>query len=264
MDILIENLHFQYPKSNSPAISNICLKIPSGKLLYLIGPNGSGKSTLLRCIGGIVPATSGNVMMGGISISAISRRERAHLIGFVPQQEIPVFAFKIRDVVVTGRVSHHSIFGIPSSDDYQKAEEAMQAVGIPHLSGRICTEISGGEWQLVMIARALAQDPRILLLDEPTSHLDLANQMKVMSVIEKLVRQGYTCILVSHNPDQVFLIDGMVAVMKKGEIIYSGHPSEVITTQVMKETYGIQVMVAGTEQGLQRGICVPLLNEKRG
>jgi iron complex transport system ATP-binding protein len=263
MQIDIEDLCFHYPKNPRPAISGISLHISPGKLLYLIGPNGSGKSTLLRCIGGLLSPASGAVKVGGTPVSSISRKSRARLMGFVPQQEIPVFAFTVRDVVVTGRISHHGIFGVPSSEDYSMAEEAIHDVGISHLSDRLCTEISGGEWQLVMIARALAQDPRILLLDEPTSHLDLANQMKVITVIHNLVKRGYTCILVSHNPDQVFLIEGSVAVMKEGTIAYSGLPSEVITAGIMQEMYGIQVLVAGRDNGLERGICVPLLPDEK-
>ncbi|PWR72541.1 ABC transporter ATP-binding protein [Methanospirillum lacunae] len=263
MEIEINNLSFSYSQKVKPALSDISLLIPSGRLVYLIGPNGSGKSTLLRCIGGLVKPLSGYVKIQGREIFAFSKKERAQLIGFVPQQEIPVFSFKVRDVVVTGRVSRHSIFGLPSASDYQIADKALFEVGIAHLSERVCSEISGGEWQLVMIARALSQDPRILLLDEPTSHLDLANQMKVLSVIKKLVLNGYTCILVSHNPDQVFLIDGFVAAMKEGHLIYSGLAVDVIIPEIMQEIYDIPVMVAGQTNGLVRGICVPLLPDEK-
>jgi iron complex transport system ATP-binding protein len=262
MSIEVVNLSFRYG-NNAPrdALSEVSLNLRTGDLHFLIGPNGSGKTTLIRCITGLLTPTRGMITIQGENLLNLNNRERARRIGYVPQSEAPTFSFTARQVVVMGRASFHNLFGVPSPDDYHHADQAMNQVGIIHLADRECTSISGGEWQLVLIARALAQQPSVLLMDEPTSHLDLSNQMRILSTIRDLIHQGYTVIFVSHNPDQAFLIRSQVSVMKEGRIIQTGTAEEVITSSRMEETYGVKVMILLQNGNVIRGVCVPVLPE---
>ena len=260
MSIEVENLSFRY-RNDAPhdALSNVSLTLRTGDLHFLIGPNGSGKTTFIRCIAGLLTPASGKITILGENMVLLNNRERARRIGYIPQSEAPTFSFTVRQVVVMGRASFHNLFGIPSPDDYHQASLAMKLVGIIHLADRECTSISGGEWQLVLIARALAQQPSVLLMDEPTSHLDLSNQMRILGVIRDLIQQGYTVIFVSHNPDQAFLLKSTVSVMKAGRIIQTGSAEDVITSTRMEETYGVKVMILPKNGNVIRGVCVPVL-----
>ncbi|RPI71731.1 MAG: ABC transporter ATP-binding protein, partial [Desulfobacteraceae bacterium] len=172
--------------------------------------------------------------------------------------------FLVRDIVIMGRAPHLGILASPSQKDAAIARKAMETVGVWHLAERPCNSISGGEWQLTLIARALAQEPQILLLDEPTSHLDLGNQMKILQVVKDLAEGGMTILMASHFPDHAFLVANQVAILNHGRIVQHGPPDRIITEANMKATYDVDVRVLYVAEGVERKACFPSLrNVKR-
>jgi iron complex transport system ATP-binding protein len=183
----------------------------------------------------------------------------AKQMGYVPQGLTSAFPFRIKDIIIMGRAPHLSILASPSRADMDLAYKAMETVGVSHLADRPCNSVSGGEWQLALIARALVQEPQILLLDEPTSHLDMGNQMKILQVIRHLADEGMTIVMASHFPDHAFLISSMVAILKDGRLANAGPPDEVITEESMKATYGVDVRIVQLEDDGMRKACFPSL-----
>jgi iron complex transport system ATP-binding protein len=182
--ISIRNLSYRY--GNQAVLENIDVNIAAGRFTVVLGKNGSGKSTLFRLIAGFLKCSEGEISLLGRAIATFSDRERARILGFLPQRHRPVFPFTVLDVVLTGRAGHVQF--TPKKEDRLLAHEALARIGIEVLENRLFTELSGGEQQLVMLARILAQKPQIILLDEPISHLDFAYQAKVMAIIGELVR----------------------------------------------------------------------------
>lgn len=199
--IEIRDLNFSYGKSY--ILKDVNLEFKTGMHTCILGRNGSGKSTFLRIMAGLLSPQSGSISILGNNAATLSFAERSKLVGFLTQQHKSIFPFLVEDVVLTGRAGY--VKYIPQKDDKTAACEALQRVGIMHLSKRIYTELSGGEQQLVMIARVLAQQPKILLLDEPTTHLDLGNQSHLLSLLRKFVSEGITIISILHDPNLAFL-----------------------------------------------------------
>jgi len=186
----------------------------------------------------------------------------ARKMAYVPQSHTSVFPFTVHDVVLMGRTPYLSVVSSPTREDHEKAEKAMDSVGISHLAGRPCTEISGGEWQLVLIARALTQQPEIILLDEPTSHLDLGNQMRILNIISSLAGSGITIIMASHFPDHALLGASKAAILKDHMFTALGAPEDIITEKTMHETYGVNVRILNLGDSIGRKVCIPVLDEK--
>ncbi|HAO21644.1 MAG: iron ABC transporter [Desulfobacteraceae bacterium IS3] len=233
MAIRVENLCFSY--GELPILKNITLDISQGKFTVILGRNGSGKSTLLRLIAGLSEPDTGKITILGRDMQKLSLRERAKLIGFLPQQHRPVFPFSVEDMVLTGRASYISL--MPKKQDKDKTAEALERVGIIHLKDRAFTELSGGEQQLVMVARVLAQNPEIILLDEPTSHLDLCYQSRLLSLIRELVNQGLTIIAVLHDPNIAFLYGDEFIFLKNGAIQPLENSQKPWDMQVLRHIY---------------------------
>lgn len=259
--IRVEDICFRYGKTGSPAVfESLSFTISKGDLVCFLGPNGTGKSTLLKCLNGLLKPEKGSVYLYGKKISTLSRAEIASTTGFVPQSQTSTFPFPVRDVVIMGRTPHLPLFSSPGKKDRQIADEVMEMVGITHLADKPCTMISGGEWQLTLIARALTQEPEILILDEPTSHLDMGNQLKVLKFVQRLTRSGLTVVMASHFPDHAFLGSSRVAVLKDGNIFAMGSPDEVVTEAVLEKTYGVKVKVSYFEEA-GRKVCVPVIDK---
>jgi iron complex transport system ATP-binding protein len=223
--------------------SGIDLDVFRGELLSVLGPNGCGKSTLLRCIGGALTLHAGTVRLDKIDISSLDPGARARRIGFLFQNHTPTFPFLVLEVVSMGRAPHLGLFGVPSSKDIALAEQALDRVGILHLKDRPYTEVSGGERQLVLLARTLAQQPDVILLDEPMSHLDLRNQVRSLKAIGELAAQGVTMIMTTHDPNHALQFPGRAVMMKPGGTVVTGLASEVITDAELTSTYGIDIAV---------------------
>ena len=255
--ISLEGVTFSYP-GGSAVFADISLTVEDGGVYSLLGPNGTGKSTLLKCMAGLMAPSHGRVLLDGRDIAGMQPHEIARRIGFVPQTQVSPFPFLVRDIVLMGRASHLSVFAAPSGDDEAIAADALDRVGISHLAERPCTGISGGEWQLVLIARAIAQRPGILLLDEPTSHLDLGNQVRVLDVIRGLAEDGMTIVVATHFPDHALLTSSRVAILKDQRILAMGPPEEVIREDTMHQAYGADVRIVHLGDPINRWICVPV------
>ncbi len=258
----IRHLSFGYSDQKEDAVfTNITMSLEPGQVFCLLGPNGSGKSTLLKCITRLLKPARGMVTIDGENITASSSNKIAKKLGYVPQSLVSAFPFTVEEIVVMGRASKISMISSPSKKDQDKARESMERIGIAHLARRPCNRLSGGEWQLVLIARALTQSPRVLLLDEPTSHLDLGNQVKILEVVNTLSRDGITIIMASHFPDHAFLNADQVGILKGGSMKTLGNPDKVLTEEVLFSTYGIRIRVIEMFEGINRKVCVPVLKQ---
>jgi iron complex transport system ATP-binding protein len=259
--IRTENIAFSYSHEMARAVfRNVSLRVRTGDVFCLLGPNGIGKSTLLKCLSGILRTQQGRIFLNGRDLSEFKLPDIAKHIGYVPQGLTSAFPFRIKDIIIMGRAPHLSILASPSPADMGIAYKAMETVGVAHLADRPCNSVSGGEWQLTLIARALVQEPQILLLDEPTSHLDMGNQLKILQVIKDLANDGMTIVMASHFPDHAFLVANVVAILNNGQIAQVGAPDEVITEKNLKATYGVDVRIVQLEEGGLRKACFPALS----
>jgi iron complex transport system ATP-binding protein len=225
-------------------------------VLCILGPNGTGKSTLIKCINGLQNLDKGQILFKNRNIKAMSNVELAKIMGYVPQTHRSTFAFSVLDVVLLGRAPHLGLTDSPGENDIKIAQKSMKDLGILHLEDKPYTEISGGERQLVILARVLTQQPQILLLDEPTSHLDFGNQIRTLDIIKKISDNGLSVIMTSHYPDHAFISSNKVAILNKGSIMAIGDPEDVITERNMSETYGIDVKILDIEN--HRKAVIPL------
>ncbi len=239
------------------------LDVYSGEVLTILGPNGCGKSTLLRCIGGALSLEQGTVRFENAELSTLDVRARARKIALLFQDHTPSFPYPVLDVVSMGRTAYLSAFGAPSVQDIAIAEQALEQVGMSHLMRRPYTELSGGERQLVLLARTLAQQPAVILLDEPTAHLDFKNQLRALQQIGALAERGVTMIMTTHDPNHAFLFPGRAALMRPGGSLAVGPPTEVITHESLSAAYGVDVAVLSFERRDGRGelkFCTPWYN----
>jgi iron complex transport system ATP-binding protein len=218
---------------------NVALE--QGEVLALLGPNGGGKTTLLKTLLGILEPQAGEVAIGGRSLGAISVRERARLIAYVPQVHVPTFAFTVESVVLMGRTAHGNLFSRPSANDRLVAARVLEQFGIAHLAPRPYTMISGGERQLVLLARALAQEPQFVVLDEPTASLDFGNQGKVMREIRVLAAAGHGVLFTTHDPNHALRAADRAYLLRAGERIAEGAVASVLTRTQLEELYGAPV-----------------------
>lgn len=237
----VKDAAFNYGKRT--IFSGLNLDVLSGEVVCILGPNGCGKTTLMRCMNGLLNLNKGHILLDGQKLDSMPPDKVAKTIGFVFQDHNLTFPFSVLEVVRMGRAPHLSFFASPSQVDTEIAIEALTTVGLLHLKDKPYTQISGGERQLVFIARVLAQKPQVVLMDEPTSHLDFKNQVLVLRMIDKLAAQGLTVVMTTHLPDQAILYSSKVALMNSGRFIATGAPSEVMTEQNIGEVYGMKVRI---------------------
>lgn len=220
---------------------NIDLAITAGEVLCLLGPNGGGKTTLFRTLLGVIPALAGEVRVANRPLCEWSRRDLARHIGYVPQVHAGLFAFTVEDVVLMGRTARMSRFGRPLALDHAAALTALKRLGIASLAGRIYTQISGGERQLTLIARALAQEASVLILDEPTASLDFGNQIRVLTEIERLRNDGIAVLMSTHHPEHALMIADRIALLKSGCLISVGSARETVTPEMLAALYNTDI-----------------------
>ena len=239
---LIRADHLEFSYSSLPAVVDVSLSLPRGAMGALIGANGSGKSTLIRLLAGLLRPSSGEVIFDGTSLSNFPPRERAKRIAYVPQSTSNVFPFTALEVVLTGRSPYSGRFRFESSRDEQIALQALAALDAAHLAGRQVTELSGGERQLVTVARALAQEPDLLLLDEPASALDLKHRTQLTRALRRLRdERGISFLMITHD---LMLLDSaadLIFAMKCGRLVAHGAPEAVLTESVLGEVYDAPV-----------------------
>ncbi len=238
--------------------SGVSLTLPPGETLCLLGPNGGGKTTLFKTMLGLLPPLHGRILLDGTDLSALPRREVAQHIAYVPQAHAAFFPFRVREVVLMGRASRLSAFASPGPADQAAAERALATLGIGHLSDRIYTEISGGERQLALIARALVGEPRLLVMDEPTASLDFGNQARVLGQVRRLSGRGIAVVLSTHDPGHAFLCADRVALLHAGRLAGLGPPGETVTPETLRLLYGVEVAVVPLP-GEGRAVCAPVL-----
>lgn len=255
----VSDASFSYDGQHN-IFENINFSVKKGDVFCILGPNGTGKTTLIKCINGLMKLRSGKILFKEKNIYSLNKTEIAKNIGYIPQIHNSTFPFSVLDVVLMGRSPHLEMFASPGEKDIKIAEESLKTLNITHMRDVPYTEISGGEQQLVFLARILTQKPSILLLDEPTSHLDFGNQMRTLNIIEKLAKSGLSIVMSSHFPDQAFISANKVALMKGKNFTDLGSPEKVITEENMEEIYDIQVKIVDIEH---RKACIPLkVNEK--
>lgn len=242
-------------------LQDISLEIQAGDILCLLGPNGIGKTTLFKSVLGFLPLLDGEIRIDGEDIAHWPRKRLAKAVGYVPQVHTPPFPFSVREVITMGRVAHMGMFASPGPNDIQIAEQSMERLGISHLADKVYTEISGGECQMVLIARALAQNPQILVMDEPTANLDFGNQVRVLRQINRLAAEGMAIIMTTHFPDHAFLCSSSVCLLQKGQRILKGKAEEVVTEQNLNQAYGVNVRIIAEEDAEAGWLksCVPVV-----
>ncbi|NIM52074.1 MAG: ATP-binding cassette domain-containing protein [Gemmatimonadales bacterium] len=229
---------YRYPSVVGEAVRDVTLSIAAGELVGIVGPNGSGKTTLLRLLLGVLRPLAGEVLVAGRSAASWKRRELARLVGVVSQREEPAFPLRVREAVLFGRYPHLGPLGAPRGHDLAAVEQALERCDVGHIRDRWIATLSGGEWQRVRIARALAQAPKALVLDEPTANLDIRHEMEVLELVAELVRdQGLAGVLVTHHVNLAARFVDRIVVMVEGAARAVGRPEEVLQGGVLEEVF---------------------------
>ena len=231
----IRNLSFAY--NSKPVLNGVSFEVGPGRLCALLGPNGSGKTTILKCCLNQLAVRSGAIRLDGRDVARCSPRELSRLVAHVPQEHHPPFPFTTREVVLMGRTPHLSPALRLDPMHGRKVEEALAVFGLEGLAGRPYTELSGGQRQLVLLARAYAQETRLILMDEPTASLDFYNQLKIWRLAGRIAREGRTVVVTTHHPNHVLWFCDMAVALEGGRVIVSGSPGEVLTEGVLSRLY---------------------------
>lgn len=250
--------------TGKPVIGPVSFHIKKGEVACLVGPNGIGKTTLLKTVLGLLKPMGGSIRIDGKPDTSYSVKDFAKTVAYVPQGHIPPFPYAVRDVVVMGCNPNMHELSSPRRQDYDTAEEMLTRMGILHLADRDYTELSGGERQMVMIARALAQKTEFLVMDEPTTHLDYGNGIKVLSQVSRLANSGYTILMITHAPDHAFWCADQVIAVGKENFFQEGTPEEVLTEKNLAELYGVEIQLEDIIlRRVQRRmkVCVPMTIE---
>ena len=242
--------------NNKPILNNLNIKIKKGCLCALLGKNGSGKTTLFRCIGGLLKPRAGTVYVEGNSIVDLRREQIAKLISFVPQKTTSVFSYTVLEMVIMGETAKVRAWERPTKSAYERATNACEEVGIAHLIDKRYNELSGGEQQLVLIARAIMQDAEIMLLDEPTSHLDFCNQHKIMEMLVDFAKKNNITVLITlHDPNLAVNYCDEVVMINEGNIINAGDMNYLFNDKNLKEEFGDVIKTDLTREGYK--VAVP-------
>jgi len=254
MKIEVNDGNFYYgkrKKKTEPSFlyrNSINLKLCEGEILSVLGPNGAGKTTFLKCLMGLKDWKQGETRIEGKSIKDYSSRELWKLVGYVPQASKMAFAYSVLEMVTMGRAMYIRSYSQPSAKDEAAAMEALESIGIAHLAYQSCNSISGGELQLALIARTLVADPKLLILDEPESHLDIQKQKIILQTIKKLVKeQNITCIINTHYPNHAFYFGDQVMMVSKQQPVIVGKTEEIMTEENMEKYFNIRVKKVETE-----------------
>ena len=247
MKLSVEHLSFSYRCAD--VLREVSFSVEQGEFLSVLGPNGVGKSTLFRCILGILPDYTGKIKVDGTNIRRLNQREMARRIAYIPQIHRPTFGFSVLDTVLMGATRQLSPFAMPKREQVEQARQALEQMGVAHLTERNFARLSGGEQQLVLVARAIAQRADILIMDEPTSALDYGNQIRVLRKVRSLADQGYTVLLSTHNPQHALSYASRILALAGGQVAAHGSPREVLNEALIRQLYQVEVDFAETEAG---------------
>ena len=260
MRLEARGLGFGYP--GKPVGRDVGLAVDAGEVVCLLGPNGSGKTTLFKTLLGLLPAQAGEVRIDGRRLESLPRAEVARRVAYVPQAHAAHFPYAVLDMVIMGRTAHLGPFARPGARDHAAAIEALETLGIADLAGADYTRISGGQRQLALIARALAQAAPLIVMDEPTASLDFGNQALVLREVRALAGQGYGIVLSTHDPDHAFACGTEVALLHDGGLAAHGPPETVLTAARLEAVYGVPVSIERLASG--HTVCAPDLGARPG
>jgi iron complex transport system ATP-binding protein len=251
--LTVESLAFGFP--GRTVGREVSFALSAGEVMCVLGPNGGGKTTLFRTVLGLLAPHGGAVRLQGRDLGSFSRGEIARQIGYVPQGHAAYFAYTVREFVLMGRTAHLGVFSSPSRVDFAVADRVLESLGIGPLAAKPVSEISGGERQLALVARALAQEPKLLVLDEPTASLDFGNQVRVLQRISALAGSGISILFSSHDPDHAFLCARRALLLAEGRVLEIGAPRAVIRADTLERLYGVSVKVIDLGGGAHT--CLP-------
>ena len=246
MILKVENGSFAYPKGPQ-ILQGVDLELRSGEILSILGPNGAGKTTLLRCMTGMLRLDGGRCLLDGQDVRDVPPRRLWQKMAYVPQARSATAAFTVFETVLLGRSSRIGTFSSPKQADVLAAEQALERLGIAELSEKPCTALSGGEMQMVLIARALAQEPELLIFDEPESNLDFKNQLIVLDTMTALARKGMACVFNTHYPSHALQRSDKALLLKKGDGCVFGLTPDVVTEENIRSAFGVNAVVGGIE-----------------
>lgn len=254
MKLEVRNIEFGYSHKRK-ILNNINFGMEKGNVLTILGPNGAGKSTLLNCIMGLLKPTSGEVLIDGVNRNELASCEVAKIIAYVPQTHIATYAYTVRDFVVMGRAAYLKMYQRPSEIDYQLVDEVLHELKIDKLADCDYTQISGGERQQVTIARAIVQQPDIIILDEPTSHLDFGNQFRMVKQVKKLSEKGFGIIMTTHTPDHAIILNSKIGILDEKGKFCVGSCEQLVESSKFSELYKSDVKIV-FEDMVDRKICM--------
>ncbi len=251
----VKDLAFRYSAHRGDVFRGVSFSVEKGEMFTLLGPNGAGKSTLLNCIAGLAAPTEGSVTLDGRSVESYSTRDLAKHIGYVRQHIAVTYGYTVREYLVMGAAPRIGMFSTPKQEDYERVEEAIKDLSLEKLADRTVSHLSGGERQRVAVARAIVQNPEIILFDEPTSALDFGNQIRVMRTCKELTDRGYAVIMTTHNPDQPILLGGKVAMLNADGTLAVGDADTTLTSERLSELYGTELHLVYVDE-VDRVACV--------
>ena len=246
MNLTVQKGSFFYQK-DTPVFSDINFSVGSGEILAILGPNGAGKTTMLRCITGMLKWKGGQSLLDNEPIHTMTARKLWSRMAYVPQAKAASSAYTAIETVLLGRSSHLNAFSTPKQEDWEKAREILELLGISHLAEKKCSAISGGELQMVLIAKALASDPKVLILDEPESNLDFKNQLVVLDTMTKLARNGMTCIFNTHYPAHALQRADKSLILSRGGSYVFGSTATVVTEENIRNAFGVDAVIGEIE-----------------
>ena len=250
----VKNLSFHYT-SDRTIFSGVSFTVEKGEVFTLLGPNGAGKSTLLNCIAGLANPSTGEVLVNGTNVKEYSARALAKHIGYVHQHIAVTYGYTVREFLVMGAAPRVGMFSTPKAEDYERVEAAIHDLSLEKFADRAVSHLSGGERQRVAVARAVVQNPDLILFDEPTSALDYGNQIRVMRIIKQLTDRGYAVIMTTHNPDQPILIGGKVAMLDYTGTLAVGSSDETLTSERLSKLYQTEMHLVYVPE-VDRMACV--------
>ena len=252
----VKNISYTYNGMPGKTLDRCSLTLEEGEVLSILGPNGAGKSTLLNCLCGLAAPQEGEIRLCGQNIRELSVKQIARLVGYVPQTHNPVFGYTVKHFVMMGCASKLALFQQPPKEEEERAMEILNSLGIAHIAEKPYTDISGGERQQATIARAVMQDPKVILFDEPTAHLDYGKQLVILRLIRQMADRGFAAVMTSHNPDHVLLLGGTAAVVTREGRLDKGPVEQVLTEDRMAQIYRTELWLRNVEE-LDRTVCVP-------
>lgn len=250
------DVSFQYHANSGIVLDRVSLSVDAGEVVVLLGPNGAGKTTLLHCMINLLRPGEGRILLAGQELGSMKPKEIAALAAFVPQSHEPSFDYSVLEFVLLGRAPRTGLFGRPGRADEAACLEILGELDLMSLADRSYMELSGGERQQVLIARALAQEPRVLVFDEPTAHLDLGNQARVLRLIRRMADKGLGVLMTSHNPDHALMAGDKAAVLKKGGALVSGPTDRILDRELLSDVYGTDLRLVDVP-GIGLRACLP-------